>query len=218
MNPATKLALTPMMLIAMFSTAAAGSEAEEAAKAGEGCTGALLLGLGCGGLLLLLTVVVFVVVVVRLSRPRPSGGRHHAGGGSGTAPGGNGPSGSPKGSVATNEQVQFVQKRVEAHRDEYLEYAVWLKGSKRDLTTEELREILEGTEPRLAAPVLFLHSDDWLWERGQLERVVELVLRKLEMESPTGFSEPTATASEACRLWADKEARRRLGPDDQGAA
>ena len=108
------------------------------------------------------------------------------------------------------ERVAFVRQRIKAHQDTCLEYAVWLEGVRCDLTSKQIEAII-GRPPPNAAPVLFLHSDDWLWEAGELERTVVEVLDELGLDAfGSSAFQPTARADEVIRTWAGETARERV--------
>ena len=124
------------------------------------------------------------------------------------------PSSSP-----SQEQCSFVQKRVETYRDEMLCYELYLERNHRRASRAVLQKLLAGREEVLAWPVLYLNSDEWLWEQQQLQEAVEVALDELDLSVPPDVREPTTQAARACEQWAVTEAKRlfdeELGSDSR---
>ena len=190
------LALTVGTIGAVPDPAQAAEELESEAASDtsdRGCGGAVLLLVLGGGLLLFLSM--------NRARSGPSGRPSDVSMASSTTPRADSPS---------KEQLAFVRLRIERHRAECLEYTLWKAGAKAGLSAGELEELLEGTEKRMAMPVLDLLSDDWTWKRGQLEASVQLGLRKMGLDPSGADGAPAHVASEACRRWAETEAEERV--------
>ncbi len=117
------------------------------------------------------------------------------------------------------EQCSFVQKRVETYRDEMLCYELYLERNRRRASRAVLQKLLAGREEVLAWPVLYLNSDEWLWEQQQLQEAVKVALDELDLSVPPDVREPTTQAARACEQWAVTEAKRlfdeELGSDSR---
>ena len=116
----------------------------------------------------------------------------------------------------TSEQLEYVRASLHAHRQEYVLYCLRLEYVGRDMTDDQIDEVLQGQEPVLAAPVLDLHSGV-TWLSGQRDRAISIVIEEFGMVTPPEFSAPIAQASEACRVSADGEAKRRCDAVLKGA-
>ena len=107
---------------------------------------------------------------------------------------------------ANNARLDWVRKRVKAHRGSYLSYCTRLELVRRDHETSVVEMLVPDEPITLAAPVLYLHADEINWRRGQLADAIARVLSEFHMAQPDEFKDPTAQASEACRIWAGRRA------------
>ncbi len=117
------------------------------------------------------------------------------------------------------EQCSFVRQRVETYRDEMLRYELRLERNRRGASRTVLQKLLAGREEVLAMPILYLNSEEWLWEQQQLQEAVEYALGELGLPVPPDIREPTTQAARACEQWAATKAKRlfdeELGRDSQ---
>ena len=116
--------------------------------------------------------------------------------------------------LPTPERYPFVLERVKAYRDEMLSYEIGLERYRRNASREALMKALAlGNElPEVRSmPVLYLNSDEWVWDQQQLRQAVRDSIEELGLLVPEGVSEPTAQAARACDQWAASEAKRRFG-------
>ena len=110
----------------------------------------------------------------------------------------------------SQEQCSFVRRRVETYRDEMLRYELGLERHRRRASRTVLQKLLAGQEEVIAMPILYLNSDEWLWDQQQLQEAVELALRGLNLPVLSDIREPTNQAVRACEQWAATEAKRRF--------
>ena len=113
-------------------------------------------------------------------------------------------------SPPSQEQCSFVRQRVETYRDEMLRYELRLERHRRQASRAVLQKLLAGQEEVIAMPILYLNSDEWLWNQQQLQEAVELALRGLDLPVLSDIREPTDQAERACEQWAATEAKRRF--------
>ncbi len=115
--------------------------------------------------------------------------------------------------LPTPERYPFVLERVKAYRDEMLSYEIGLERYRRNASREALMKALAlGNElPEVRSmPVLYLNSDEWVWDQHQLRQAVRDSVEELGLLVPEDVNEPTAQAARACDQWAASEAKRRF--------
>ena len=124
--------------------------------------------------------------------------------------------------LPTPERYAFVLERVKAYRDEFLSYEIGLERHRRSASREALTKALalDNELPEVRSmPVLYLNSDEWIWDQQQLRRAVRDSVEELELVFPDNVNEPTAQAARACEQWAAVEARcrfdRAMAPDSR---
>jgi len=124
------------------------------------------------------------------------------------APGGGPVAASWRGSGAGREHdLEVLRAHVEAYREEFLRYALWIEVVRRGLRERVVQEVMGDDEETVyGTPVLFLYEDDWTWDPAELKRGVDVVLESLELDIGEPGRDPTRRASEACRAWAEAEA------------
>ena len=110
----------------------------------------------------------------------------------------------------SQEQCSFVRRRVETYRDEMLRYELRLERHRRRASRAVLEKLLAGQEEVITMPILYLNSDEWLWNQQQLQEAVALALRGLDLPILSGIRKPTTQAKRACEQWAATEAKRRF--------
>ncbi len=108
----------------------------------------------------------------------------------------------------TTDQRLLVQERVERYRDEMLRYEIGLECHRRNASRDLLLKVLAGRGEVTSMPILYLNSEEWMWEASRLRKAVEFSLRQLGLSVPTDRNEPTAQAAHACEDWAVTEAKR----------
>ena len=116
--------------------------------------------------------------------------------------------------LPTPERYPFVLERVKAYRDEMLSYEIGLERYRRNASRGALMKALAlGNElPEVRSmPVLYLNSDEWVWDQQQLRQAARDSIEELGLPVPDDVSEPTAQAARACDQWAAAEAKRRFG-------
>lgn len=112
-------------------------------------------------------------------------------------------------SIEQNRRSQLVRSKIVTYRDSYLDYLLWMRSSAARLAEDQKLALL-GPDPRMAAPVLSLQSDDWIWRDNELLEQVMRALASLSMAAVRGESDPTALASRCCEAWANTQATQRL--------
>lgn len=117
---------------------------------------------------------------------------------------------------ADDDHLEFLRTQFTAHRAEWLQYAVWLEGTRRGAPSSRLKDALGGVEPRLATPVLYLHTDKWIWKRGELASGVARILKEMQLPAGPAGDDATESASAAIAEWAEAEASRLLDDNTKG--
>lgn len=110
----------------------------------------------------------------------------------------------------TTNRCSFVRERVERYRDEMLRYEIGLERHRRNASREELDRVLDGAEAVNSMPILYLNSEEWMWEDSQLRIAVEGALNHFGLRIPADKMEPTRQAAQACEEWAAEEAKHRF--------
>ena len=112
--------------------------------------------------------------------------------------------------VPAANRCSFVRERVERYRDEMLRYEIGLERHRRNAPREELDRVLDGGEEVNSMPILYLNSEEWMWEKSQLRKAVEDALNHFGLPIPADKMEPTRQAAQACEEWAAEEAKQRF--------
>ena len=145
-------------------------------------------------------VAVVVIRTVSVSRSRiPAESRSSRAGGSSGA-----------GRPNWEAQCSLVLERVERYREELLRYQLRLERHRRNAPRDVLLKLLDGAEQVISRPVLYLNSDEWMWDQQRLQDAVTRALGELGLQAPTGVREPTLQAERACDEWAVAEATRQF--------
>ena len=110
----------------------------------------------------------------------------------------------------TPEKRSFVKKRVKQYRDEMVRYEIGLERHRRNTSREVLMKVLKNRDEVTSMPILYLNTEEWVWDQSQLQEAVENSLQQLGLSVSGDLSEPTAQAAQACEEWAAKEAKRQF--------
>ena len=116
--------------------------------------------------------------------------------------------------LPTAERYSFVLERIKAYRAEMLSYEIGIERYRRHASQESLMRALalDNELPEVRSmPVLYLNSDEWVWDQQQLRQAVLDSIDELGLQVPDDVNEPTAQAAHACDRWAAAEAKRRFG-------
>ena len=110
----------------------------------------------------------------------------------------------------TEEKLSFVKEQVNRYRDEMVRYEIGLERHRRNTSREVLMKVLGQRGEVTSMPILYLNTEEWVWDQSQLRKAVEVALNDLGLSVSGDHSEPTAQAAQACEDWAAKEAKRQF--------
>lgn len=107
-------------------------------------------------------------------------------------------------------KIDFVREQAVAHKERWLRYEVGHLRIKHGLTEDQASSLLGEQSVDLASPVLVLSHDDWLWRGTELNDVVHVVAAEIGVDLAGREGKPRNMLSDACRDWAQEEAKRRV--------